>query len=327
MPFEIIREDITKMNVDAIVNPTDRFFSGGGGVDEAIHFAAGPGMRKECKALGGCEVGKAKITKGYNLKADYVIHTVGPVWVDGKSGEEELLKECYRSSFVLVKENKIGSIAFPIISSGTFGYPKGKALELAKSAIEEFLSENEMDIFLVVFDKETFEISEKLSFSIEQFIDDNYVDEKGSESNLFYSMEEMSVKEHERRYGRSLDDVLDQLDETFSQTLLRMIDERGMTDVEAYRKANVSGKLFSKIRSDKDYHPSKSTALAFAIALRLNLDETGDLLLRAGYALSNSSKFDVIVRYFIEKKNYDIYYVNITLFDRNQKQLGYRIYA
>ena len=327
MPLEIIRNDITKMNVDAIVNPTDSYFSGGGGVDEAIHFAAGPGMSKECKALGGCDAGQAKITKGYNLKADYVIHTVGPVWIDGKRGEEELLKECYRSSFALAKEKKTGSIAFPIISFGTFGYPKGKALELAKTAIEEFLAENEMDVFLVVFDKETFEISENLSSSIEQFIDDNYVDEKGSESNLFYSMEEMSVKEPQRRYGRSLDDVLDQLDETFSQTLLRMIDERGMTDVEAYKKANVSGKLFSKIRSDKDYHPSKSTALAFAIALRLNLDETGDLLLRAGYALSNSSKFDVIVRYFIEKKNYDIYYVNITLFDRNQKQLGYRIYA
>jgi len=327
MPLEIIRNDITKMNVDAIVNPTDRFFSGGGGVDEAIHFAAGLQLHEECDALGGCEVGQAKITGAYKLKAKYVIHTVGPVWRGGGENEEELLADCYRNSLALAVEHSIESIAFPIISSGTFGYPKDRALETAISVIGDFLIENEMDVFLVVYDSETFKISEKMSSEISNYIDENYVEEDCMDSDLVYNLEEMSVKEPETKYSRSLDDVLRQLDDTFSQTLLRLIDEKGFTDVEIYKKANVSCKLFSKIRSSKDYHPSKSTALAFAIALRLNLDETKDLLLRAGYALSNSSKFDVIVRYFIEKKNYDIYYVNIALFDRNQKQLGYRIYA
>lgn len=327
MPFEIIREDITKVRADAIVNPTDSSLSGGGGVDEAIHFAAGPEMFDECQALGDCEVGQAKITKAYNLNAKYVIHTVGPVWHGGNRNEEELLADCYRNSLAIAKEYNIKSIAFPIISSGTSGYPKDRALETAISVIGDFLIENDMDIFLVVYDKETFGISEKLSSSIKHYIDENYIEENDLKSDSFYNLEEMSVYELQRRYASSLDDVLAHLDETFSETLLSLIDKRKMTDVEAYKTANVSGKLFSKIRSNKDYHPSKSTALAFAIALNLNLDETRDLLLRAGFALSNSSKFDVIVRYFIEKRNYDIFNVNIVLFDRNQKQLGGRMYA
>ncbi|MBK5252810.1 MAG: macro domain-containing protein, partial [Peptostreptococcaceae bacterium] len=274
-----------------------------------------------------CEVGQAKITKAYNLNAKYVIHTVGPVWHGGNRNEEELLADCYRNSLAIAKEYNIKSIAFPIISSGTSGYPKDRALETAISVIGDFLIENDMDIFLVVYDKETFGISEKLSSSIKHYIDENYIEENDLKSDSFYNLEEMSVYELQRRYASSLDDVLAHLDETFSETLLSLIDKRKMTDVEAYKTANVSGKLFSKIRSNKDYHPSKSTALAFAIALNLNLDETRDLLLRAGFALSNSSKVDVIVRYFIEKRNYDIFNVNIVLFDRNQKQLGGRMYA
>ena len=322
MPLEIIRNDITKMKVDAIVNPTDSRFSGGGGVDRAVHLAAGRGLSEECKALGGCEAGQAKLTKGYNLAAKYVIHTVGPIWQGGNGGEEEILTDCYMNSLSLVKEMKLESIAFPIISSGTFAYPKDRALGTANTAIGNFLGENDMDIFLVVYDQETFEISEKLLSSVKEYIDENYVDENLFMRRSYYDMERVNVNEIRVDYQRSLDDVVDQLDDTFSQTLMRLIDEKGMTDVQAYKRANIDRKLFSKIRSRVDYSPSKQTAVAFAIALNLNLDETRDLLLRAGFALSSSSRFDVIIKYFISNGMYNIFDINEVLFHFGQDTLG-----
>jgi len=322
MPLEIIRNDITKMNVDAIVNPTDSVFSGGGGVDRAVHLAAGRGLSEECKALGGCEAGQTKVTSGYNLAAKYVIHTVGPIWQGGKSGEEENLSSCYRNSLSIAKEMKLESIAFPIISSGKFGYPKDRALRTANAAIEEFLFDNEMDIFLVVFDQETFEISEKLLSSVKEYIDENYVDENLLMRKSYYDLESVNVNELKVGYQKSLDDVVDQLDDTFSQTLIRLIDEKGMTDVQAYKRANIDRKLFSKIRSRVDYSPSKQTAVAFAIALNLNLDETKDLLLRAGFALSSSSRFDVVIKYFISNGMYNIFDINEVLFHFGQDTLG-----
>ena len=322
MPLEIIRNDITKMKVDAIVNPTDSRFSGGGGVDRAVHLAAGRGLSEECKALGGCEAGQAKLTKGYNLAAKYVIHTVGPIWQGGNGGEEEILTDCYMNSLSLVKEMKLESIAFPIISSGTFAYPKDRALGTANTAIGNFLGENDVDILLVVYDQETFEISEKLLSSVKEYIDENYVDENLFMRRSYYDMERVNVNEIRVDYQRSLDDVVDQLDDTFSQTLMRLIDEKGMTDVQAYKRANIDRKLFSKIRSRVDYSPSKQTAVAFAIALNLNLDETRDLLLRAGFALSSSSRFDVIIKYFISNGMYNIFDINEVLFHFGQDTLG-----
>ncbi len=339
MPLIIIRNDIIKVNADAIVNATDSLFSGGGGSDKAIHLAAGPGMREECNALGGCEVGKAKITRAYNLNARYVIHTVGPIWLGGGMGEEELLADCYRNSLAIAKEKNLDSIAFPVISSGTFAYPKGMALKIANSVIVDFLLENDMNVYLVVYDKETLRVSEKLFSSVKKYIDENYVEYGDNER---YSLRRSECKtnpilqetDSQKTYSssleesvphvwkkRSLDDVVGHLDETFSKTLLRMIDERKMKDSDVYHRANIDRKLFSKIRGNIGYNPSKPTALAFAIALGLNVDETKDLLLRAGFALSNSSMFDVIIQYFIEEGNCDIFEINETLFYFGQKTL------
>jgi O-acetyl-ADP-ribose deacetylase (regulator of RNase III) len=335
MPLEIIRNDITKVHADAIVNAANSSLLGGGGVDGAIHRAAGPELLEECCTLGGCKVGQAKITKGYRLPAKHVIHTVGPVWHNGESDEEKLLADCYNNSLKLAKDYNLESIAFPLISSGAFGYPKDKALKTAISVIGEFLLNNEMTVFLVVYDKAAFMLSEKLFSSITQYIDENYIEEHLFDlrniSEETYQLgeiyneypvpctdEAVSVKKHKR----SLDDVVNQMDETFSQMLLRLIDEKGMTDAETYKKANIDRKLFSKIRNDINYRPSKPTAIAFAIALKLNLDETKDLLLKAGFAISHSSKFDIIIEYFIEKGNYNIFEINEALFAFEQNLLG-----
>jgi O-acetyl-ADP-ribose deacetylase (regulator of RNase III) len=335
MPLVIIRNDITKVHADAIVNAANSSLLGGGGVDGAIHRAAGPELLAECRTLGGCKVGQAKITKGYRLPAKYVIHTVGPVWHDGKSDEEELLADCYKNSLKLAKDYNLESIAFPLISSGAFGYPKDKALKTAISVIGDFLLNNEMTVYIVVYDKAAFMLSEKLFSSITQYIDENYIEKHLFERrNRFegarqlaeiyedytgvFSAEDVCLKKHKR----SLDDVVNQMDETFSQMLLRLIDEKGMTDTETYKKANIDRKLFSKIRNDINYRPSKPTAIAFAIALRLNLDETKDLLLKAGFALSHSSKFDIIIEYFIEDGNYNIFEINEALFAFDQNLLG-----
>ena len=328
MPFEIIRNDITKVHVDAIVNAANSSLLGRGGVDGAIHRAAGPELLDECRTLGGCKVGQAKITKGYKLPAKYIIHTVGPVWHGGKTGEENLLTDCYRNSLALAKDYKLESIAFPLISTGAFGYPKDKALKTAISAIGDFLLNNEMMVFLVVYDKAAFKLSEKLFSSITQYIDDKYIEELpvGRRNRFDERYQEYyadsSMEAPLKKPKRSLDDVVKHMDETFSQMLLRLIDEKGMTDSETYKRANIDRKLFSKIRNDINYKPSKPTAIAFSIALRLNLDETKDLLLKAGFALSHSSKFDIIIEYFIEDDNYNIFEINEALFAFGQKPLG-----
>ena len=336
MPLEIIRNDIAKVHADAIVNSANPSLLGGGGADGAIHQAAGPDLLVECRTLGGCKVGQAKITKGYTLPARYIIHTVGPVWHDGKNNEEKLLADCYANSLALAKEYHLESIAFPLISSGTFGYPKDRALKTAISVIGDFLLKNEMTVYLVVFDKTSFALSEKLFSSIAQYIDDNYIEEH-LDTNRIRIAERRLLEEYciERSMSlsieapapaekrkRSLDDVVNHMDETFSQRLLRLIDENGMTDTETYKKANIDRKLFSKIRNDINYKPSKPTAIAFAIALKLNLDETKDLLLKSGFALSHSSKFDIIIQYFIEDGNYNIFEINEALFAFDQNLLG-----
>lgn len=338
MPLEIIRNDITKVHVDAIVNAANSSLLGGGGVDGAIHRVAGPGLLEECRTLGGCETGQAKITRGYNLPAKFVIHTVGPVWHGGGENEEKLLADCYKNSLALAQTHNLESIAFPLISSGAFGYPKDKALKTAISVIGDFLLKNDMMVYLVMFDKTAFSLSEKLFSSIKEYIDDKYIEElpkdrlnrvddrdriqiveECMEAYKFSSMESAPSKQKKKR---SLEEVIKNLEETFSQMLLRLIDEKGMTDAETYKKANIDRKLFSKIRNDIYYKPSKQTALAFAIALQLSLDETLDLLGKAGFTLSHCSKFDLIIQYFIEEDNYNIFEINEALFAFDQGLLG-----
>lgn len=326
MPLEIIRNDITKMTVDAIVNAANETLLGGGGVDGAIHRAAGDGLLAECRTLGGCKTGEAKITGGYNLPAKYVIHTVGPIYRDGKRGEKALLESCYHESLALAKKYNCQTIAFPLISAGVYGYPKDQALRVAIDIVSEFLVENDMKVFIVIFDKASYKIGEKLFADIKEYIDDKYVDENAILRSERLRRAKVDLSEICTCPSVVAEDDLEmklkQIDESFSQMLLRKIDEKGMTDAECYKKANIDRKLFSKIRSDVNYKPSKTTAIAFAISLELSIEETEDMLKKAGFALSHSNKFDIIIEYFISKGNYNVFEINEALFAFDQSLLG-----
>lgn len=342
MPLEIVQNNITKMKVDAIVNAANQTLLGGGGVDGAIHHAAGPGLLAECRTLGGCETGNSKITGAYNLPCKYVIHTVGPQWFGGNHGERDKLISCYRKSLELAKDNNCETVAFPLISSGIYGYPKDKALNVAVDTISAFLNENDMTVYIVIFDKSTYKINEKLFKDISEYVDVNYADEHlGTHLENICSLpideavpfdgtpkaEEMlkptAVKSSMKaNVAATLDEAVGNIDESFSEMLLRKIDEQGITDAECYKKANIDRKLFSKIRSNRLYKPSKSTVLAFAIALELSIDETKEMLLKAGFALSHSSKFDIIVEFFISHGIYNVFEINEALFAFDQSLLG-----
>ena len=332
MPFQILHNDITNMETDAIVNAANSKLLEGGGVCGEIFSKAGRDeLQKECTLLAPCAVGHAVITKGYNLKSKYIIHAVGPIYKNGNSNEETYLKSAYENSLKLAKDYNLKSIAFPLISAGIYGYPKKEALDIAILTIKEFLKDNEMDIYLVVFDRKVVELSEELYENIKHYIDCFYEDENYAPRNIKnLEMEEIfeanyyskQIIHDEKSFNKeSLESILNNMDETFSEMLLRLVDEKGKTDVQVYKKANMDRKLFSKIRSNKDYNPKKTTALSLAIALELSLDETKDLLSRAGYSLSPSNKFDLIIEYFIKNENYDIFIINEALFSFEQPLL------
>ena len=395
MPFQIIRADLTGLQVDAIVNAANPSLLGGGGVDGAIHRAAGPALREYCAGLGGCEVGQAKLSPGFSLPAKWVIHTVGPVWCGGSRNEEALLSACYRNCLRVAMDAGCNSVAFPLISAGAYGYPKDQALAVAVREIGAFLLEHELEVTLTVYDKASYQLSGRLFREVQSYLDRCYElpraeathvlgrewalasmarqeapaeptarpkaarsagpsapgaapAPKQKKKSLFSRREKKQNpppafcpapdfaprEEHIEDAGFSavlgahyaapvgLDERLKSLDESFSQMLLRKIDERGMTDAACYKRANVDRKLFSKIRSDPQYRPSKPTAIAFAVALELPLEETRDLLRKAGFALSHSNKFDVIIEYFISNGNYNIFEINETLFAFDQNLLG-----
>ena len=373
MPLLVVRNDITKMNVDAIVNAANPSLLGGGGVDGAIHRAAGPELLEECRTLGGCKTGEAKLTRGYRLPAQYVIHTVGPVWRDGQHGEEHLLRSCYRRSLELAVTHGCQSVAFPLISSGVYGYPKAEAFQVATSAIAAFLEEHELRVYLVLFDRAAFLLGAERFGEIRGYIDDAYAEAEArrpenrksarwtreprdsfeGDTGELFSADTLEKAEadacfecapapaaapaptqakpstkpllplfQQKSADKDLDQLLRQLDEGFSQTLLKLIDEKGMTDVQCYKKANVDRKHFSKIRSDPHYKPSKTTAVAFALALELTLPETQSLLSRAGYTLSHSFLFDIIIEACIQKGVFSVLDVNELLFAYDQPLLG-----
>lgn len=338
IPLEIVRNDISKMDVEAIVNAANSELKMGGGVCGAIFTAAGAEeLQTECDRLGLCGIGEAVATAAYRLRAKYIIHTVGPVWRGGDQGEEGLLRACYANSLALAKQLGCKSIAFPLIASGVFGYPKDKALHTAIHAIGEFLLENEMTVYLVVFDRKAFALSNQLFANVRKYIEDNYDDDEDIYarrlSNLLpgerYHLQsaDVVIGEKQDAYAAFLDnkslvDAINHLDLSFSQALLRLIDQKGLTDVQTYRRANIDRKLFSKIRKGNGYNPSKKTALALAVALRLNMKETSELLVKAGYSLSHSQKFDVIVEYFIRNGSYNIHEINNALYYFDQPLLG-----
>jgi O-acetyl-ADP-ribose deacetylase (regulator of RNase III) len=346
MPFTIIRNDITKLRVDAIVNAANTSLQMGGGVCGAIFSAAGADrLQNACDVLAPIKTGEAVITQGFKLFAKYIIHTAGPVYRGGNKGEETLLRSCYINSLELAVKHKCENIAFPLISSGIYGYPKADALRVATEAIRGFIDEHDIDVSLVVFDKESLAVSEELLGAVKNYIDEYYVEKKAQrysrrelldvERKSFSDIEminmsmplpmmaDEAIKEAVSAPASArLDDLVGNLDESFSATLLRLIDATGKKDSEVYNRANIDRRLFSKIRSNAHYAPSKPTVLAFAVALELNLDQTEDLLERAGFALSHSRKFDVIVEYFIQSRKYDIFKINEVLFNYDQPLLG-----
>lgn len=360
MPFEIVRNDITNMEVDAIVNAANPRPIIGYGVDSGIHKKAGSQLLAARKKIGDIAFGDAAITPAFNLDAKYVIHAVSPIWQDGTKKESTLLENCYRKSLELALENKCESIAFPLLSAGNHGFPKELALQIAINVFSQFLMKHEMQIYLVVFSRNAFALSEKLFHSVQSFIDETYIQEKSLEEygvtnkrdvrdiELLQLHEAMSrrrkaeleynlmmnetVCESDGEYielapcapsaPRKLEDLMKEIDESFSEGLIRLIDQKGLKDPDVYKKANIDRKFFSKIKNNKDYKPSKATCVAFAIALELNLDETRDLIGKAGYALTHSSKFDIIIEYFILEGNYNTFEINEVLFAFDQPLIG-----
>ena len=367
MPIQIIRQDITKLKTDAIVNPSNEDLVPGGGVDEAIHAAAGSRLADACAELSGCELGQAKITPAFDLPCKYVIHTVGPIWHGGYAGERALLESCYTKALMLAKKHKCKSVAFPLISSGAYGYPKDRVLRVAMDCISEFLYDNEMTVYIVVYDRDSHRLSEELYHDVISYIDDHYSEDDFAVPPMHFAMSapispkqerEMVLRNRRRKWkepeedlseydsmapcascesfapseqvghsvceekSQSLEDALRAMDKGFAETLFDYIDAKGMDDVDCYKRANIDRKTFSRIKCSKTYKPSKVTVLSFAIALRLNLEETDHLLNTVGMSLSRSSKFDVIVEYFIRNEKYDINEINETLFAFDQLLLG-----
>lgn len=393
MALQIIRNNIINVEADAIVNTANPKVAVGRGVDFVIYEAAGYEKLFAARAaIGEIEPGQAAYTPAFDLKAKYIIHTVGPAWRGGDYGERETVASCYRNSLELAKKLKCESIAFPLIATGTYGFPKDEALRIAIAEISGFLLGNEMEVMLVVYDKESFRVSGKLFSDIRMYIGDSDVEEMslseasrrsalsgGSVGRASGNMSEPLYKssannsytgKRKRRrrqlFGkhkeeeaatklapledtadeeallektvveeactdaalpfpseeRSLEERVWHMDKKFQEYLFMLIDRKGLTDPEVYKKANIDRKHFSKIRSNPDYMPSKRTALALALALELSLDETKDLLARAGLALSPSILFDIIIEYCIKSKNYDIYDINCILFEYDQPTLG-----
>lgn len=359
MPFTIVRNDITNMKADAIVNAANPRPLIGFGVDSGIHHKAGKQLLTARRKIGRIDFGEAAVTPAFQLDAEYVIHTASPIWKGGGFGEIALLESCYTKSLALALEYRCESIAFPLLSAGNHGFPREIALQTAVNVFSRFLMEHEMQIWLVVFDRSIFALSEQLMTSVQSFIDETYVQTKlleeycsadhadiaprrlqrnasckpiapsfGAAERKIMSaapsqaMQEAASAPLPHKPARKLDDLMKELDETFSQSLIRLIDQKGLKDPDVYKRANIDRKLFSKIKNNPDYKPSKATALAFAIALELNPDEARDLIGRAGYALTHSSKFDIIVEYFLSEGNYNIFELNEVLFAFDQPLMG-----
>lgn len=350
MPFKIVRNDITKMNVDAIVNPANPQPMYGAGIDCAVYRAAGEDeLLAARRKIGPIANGRSAVTSGYRLPAKYIIHTVGTAWRGGHDGEEEVIRSCYRTVFECAVQLGAESLALPLLASGSYGFPKGIALKIALSEIQTFLTEHETEVSLVVFDEKAFSLSGELYGDIDSYIDANYVETVQYEE---YSSREPDIRGGRRCKARSemsaplcmnaktdvaaepcvspekakskrtLEDAIRNLDKTFMELVFTFADQKGITDVELQKRANLDKRTYSKLKCGTTKKPSQTTALALAIGLELNLDETKDLLSRAGLALSPCSRLDLIVEYFIEREIYNIYDINVALFEHGEPLLG-----
>ena len=345
MPFLMIRNDITKVTADAIVNPANRNLLQGSGTSRAIYQAAGEQeLTAACEAIGYCEPGRAVCTPAFGLPAKYIFHAVCPAWQGGLFGEAEQLAGAYHSALELAAEYHCESVAFPLLSSGNYGYPKEQAFRIAVDTITQYVMEHDLTVYLVLYDRHSLAVSRKLFALVEEYIDDHYV-AQNDESYQFDRRRRESVERRRWRLeeeatpmletaaappppattpmaARSLEHLMDNLGESFTTRLLRLIDERGLKDSTVYKQSNISRQHFSKIQCNRDYNPKKKTVLAFAVGLHLSEDETIDLLKSAGYAFSDGSKRDWIVRYCLEHKIYNINQVNTLLFQWDQELLG-----
>ncbi len=346
MPFQVVRNDITKMQVDAIVNTANPLPTFGPGTDAAIYKAAGQEqLLEKRKEIGNMEPGTSVITEGFNLPAKYIIHTVGTSWHGGNENEADIIRSCYRSVFNLAKQYEVETLAFPVLASGSYGFPKGIALRIAFSEIERFLTDNDMMLFLVVFDQKSYTLSSEFYGDVDTYINDQYVEQKESEEydrkvfgregrhrEPFFNRPQPIVYEDSvsdaslMKPQMSLDEFLSNKDKTFMEMVFTFADEKGMTDVEVQKQANLDRKAFSKLKCGTTKNPSKNTALALSISLQLNIEQTKDLLSRAGLALSPVNQTDKIVRYFIERGNYNIYQINEALCEHNEKTLGMQVF-
>ena len=345
MPFLMIRNDITKVTADAIVNPANRNLLQGSGTSRAIYQAAGEQeLTAACEAIGRCDLGRAVCTPAFGLPAKYIFHAVCPAWHGGFFGEAKQLAGAYHSALELAAEYHCESVAFPLLSSGNYGYPKEQAFRIAVDTITQYVMEHDLTVYLVLYDRHSLAVSRKLFASVEEYIDDHYV-ARNDESYQFDRRRRESVERRRWRLeeeatpmletaaappppatapmaARSLEHLMDNLGESFTTRLLRLIDERGLKDSTVYKQSNISRQHFSKIQCNREYNPKKKTVLAFAVGLHLSEDETIDLLKSAGYAFSDGSKRDWIVRYCLEHKIYNINQVNTLLFEYDQEQLG-----
>lgn len=341
MSLHLLRADMTAIPCDAMVVPANSTLLSGGSVFGAVSSAAGQEFFEKCRILGGCAAGEAKYVSVHYLPCRYVILTAGPVWEGGNTGETKLLADCYRNSLQLARKLGAKKIAFGLIDSGIYGYPPEIALQTAVDAITDYLAKHTMQVYLVMFDWVAYHGRSGGSHALQAYIDKHFTGNRAVPAApvLFAAnAEEVSpiaakpkrsvFKRREQKpvtFGLipdSLSKAVAQVDESFSQMLLRKIDESGMTDAECYKKANIDRRLFSKIRSDIHYKPKKTTAIAFALALELDLEETKELLMKAGFALTHSSKFDIIVEYFIEREEYDLFAINEALFRFDQVLIG-----
>ena len=341
MSFKIMRSDPAAVRADAVVITTGREPVPGTGTDQNI-YEAGDSRRilEARKRIGVIEPGHAAVTRSYGLLSRYLIHTVVPVWQGGGSGELETVRSCYRESLRLARKVMCRTAAFPLFPKDGEGYPGDKVLEIAVSCFKEYLNEHEMDIYLMIASTDDIVIPEAEDMGIDTFIRKSFrksFREPVMES-ASYAPSPRRGRESARPHGAlagssfqrdkmrasqpSLSYFMTHVGENFREMLLRLIDEKGFSDPYVYKKANLDRKLFSKIRCNPDYCPSRKTVIALAIALELTLDETSDLLSRAGYAFSPGSKADLIVEFCILNKIYDIFEVDMLLFKYGQPTLG-----
>ena len=353
MPFQIIRNDITKVHADAIVNTANPIPEVGGGTDWAIHEAAGPELLKAREQFGVIETGESVATPAFGLPAKYVLHTVSPAWIDGTHQEEDLLRTAYDSALTLAYELKCKSVAFPLMAAGTYGFPHDLALSVAIRAFSDFLFDHDMQIDLVLFNANAFDLAGSVFSGLKSYVDDNYVSEKTEDEyrvdgNLpanesretpfrgrtLFSLQSIKEKKKTPRYAYSdseacfgeaisepapsygsLEDILRQNEPSFSDYLKDLLKERGYKAADVYKRAEISRQLFSRIINTEDYRPTKDTVIQLALGMQLDLPQTQKLLEKAGYLLTRNSKTDLAIQYFIERKIYNVTLINAALDD------------